>query len=129
MSSWLWAVILALQAHFGASYVVPIQPHLGVFNYLWPWAVGDHGLFGAHPNLVGIALRGSAGMVSALAALAVVGIRVPHDWWRTLATVGAVLELVLMIGFFGPTKLLPMTLDLTVLAALVIERLLVREAL
>jgi hypothetical protein len=68
-------------------------------------------------------------MVSALAALAVVGIWVPHDWWRTLATVGAVLELVLMIGFFGPTKLLPMALDLTVLAALVIERLPVRETL
>ena len=68
-------------------------------------------------------------VVSALAALAVVGIWVPHDWWRTLATVGAVLELVLMIGFFGPTKLLPIALDLTVLAALVIERLPVRETL
>jgi hypothetical protein len=67
-------VVLALQAHFGASYVAPTQLHLGVFNDIWPWAVGDRGLFGAQPNLLGIALGGSAAMVSALAALAVVGI-------------------------------------------------------
>ena len=32
MSKWLWAVVLALQAHFGASYVAPIEPRLGLFN-------------------------------------------------------------------------------------------------
>ena len=52
MSKWLWAVALALQAHCGASYVAPTQPHLGLFNYIWPWAAGDHGLFGTHPNLL-----------------------------------------------------------------------------
>lgn len=123
MSKWLWAVVLVLQAHFGASYMAPTQPHLGLFNYIWPWAVGDRGVFGAHPNLLGIALGGIAGIVSALAALAVAGIWVPHDWWRSLAIVGAVLEIVLMIGFFGPTKLLPIALNLAVLAATFIYRL------
>lgn len=123
MSKWLWAVVLALQAHFGASYLAPTQPHLGLFNYIWPWAAGDRGVFGAHPNLLGIALGGIAAIVSALAALAVVGIWVPHAWWRSLATVGSVLEIVLMIGFFGPTKLLPIALDLAVLAAVLVYRL------
>jgi hypothetical protein len=80
-------------------------------------------VFGVHPNLLGIALGGIAGIVSALAALAVVGIWVPHDWWRSLAIFGAVLEMVLMIGFFGPTKLLPIARDLAVLAAILMYRL------
>jgi hypothetical protein len=50
-----------------------------------------------------------------LAALAVVGIWVPLGWWRVLAGGGAILSLILMVGFFGPTKLLPMALDLVVL--------------
>ena len=123
MSKWGWALVLVIQAHFAASYVAPTQPHLGphlgLFNYVWPWAVGDRGMFGVHPNLLGIALAGSAGLASLLAALAVAGIRVPQKWWRSLAMVGAALELVLMIGYFGPTKLLPITLDIAVLAAIV----------
>jgi len=78
-------------------------------------------MFGAHPNLLGIALGGIADLASILAALAVVGIWVPYDWWRSLAILGAVLELVLMIGFFGPTKLLPIALDLAVLATVLLN--------
>ena len=123
MSKWIWIIALGLQAHFGASYVAPTQPHLGLFNYAWPWVAGDRGIFGVHPNLLGIVLAGSAGLTSILAALAVGGIWVPTDWWRTLATVGAGLEMILMIGFFGPTKLLPIALNLAVLAAIYLLRL------
>ncbi len=119
MSKWRWALVLVIQAHFAASYVAPTQPHLGLFNYVWPWAVGDRGILGVHPNLLGIALAGSAGLASLLAALAVAGIWVPQAAWRGLAVVGAALELVLMIGFFGPTKLLPIALDVAVLVAIV----------
>ena len=126
MSKWGWALVLAIQAHFAASYVAPTQPHLGphlgLFNYVWPWAVGDRGMLGVHPNLPGIALAGSAGMASLLAALAVAGIWVPQAWWPGLAMVGAALELVLMIGYFGPTKLLPIALDIAVLAAILTKR-------
>lgn len=83
------------------------QPHLGLFNYVWPWANGDHGLFGTHPNLLGIALGSVSGVLSVLAALAILDIWLPHDSWRVLATVGAALLLVLMIGYLSPTKLLP----------------------
>ncbi len=46
----------------------------------------------------------------------------PEEWWRGLAVVGAALELVLMLGFFGPTKLLPIALDVAVLAAILMKR-------
>ena len=52
-----------------------------------------------------------------LAALAVVGWWVPFGWWRVLAIVGAILSLVLMVSFFGATKLVPMAPDLVVLWA------------
>lgn len=126
MSKWIWVIALLLQAHFAASYVAPTEPHLGVFNYIWPWVAGDRGLFGVHPNLPGIALAGIATLVSLLAALAVLGIWVYHDWWRSLAMVGAGLEMVLMFGFLGPTKLLPIAFDLAVLAAIFMNWLPVR---
>ena len=50
-----------------------------------------------------------------LAALAVWRIWVPFGWWRVLAGGGAVLSLLLMAGFFGVRKVLPMALDLVVL--------------
>ena len=45
-----------------------------------------------------------------LAVLAVMG-WVPFGWWRVLAIGGATLSLLLMVGFFGATKLVPMALD------------------
>ena len=45
------------------------------------------------------------------------GIWIPFSWWRVLAAGGAILSLLLMAAFFGPTKLLPMALDLVVLWA------------
>jgi len=73
--------------------------------------------------LSGIILAGTAGTLFFLAALAVVGLWVPRGWWRILAGGGAILSLLLMAGFFGATKLLPMALDLFVLWAAVTNRL------
>ena len=39
-----------------------------------------------------------------LAALAVMGWWVPFGWWRVLAMGGAILSLLLMVGFFGATE-------------------------
>ena len=58
-----------------------------------------------------------------LAALAVMGWWVPFGWWRVLAIGGAILSLLLMVGFFGVTKLLPMVLDLVVLWAAITDRM------
>jgi hypothetical protein len=65
----------------------------------------------------GIFLAGTAAVVYFLAAIAVVGIWVPFGWWRVVAMGEAFLSLILMAGFFGATKLLPMALDLVVLWA------------
>ncbi len=118
MNKWLWAGILAFEAHFGTSYVAPTAKGLGLFNYVWPWAAGDSGIFGQSPTLVGIWLGGGAGLLFILALLALFGIWVPAHWWRDLAMAGAAVSLVLMVGFFGPTKLIPIALDLAVIAAL-----------
>ncbi|MFC4440051.1 MULTISPECIES: hypothetical protein [Natrialbaceae] len=51
------------------------------------------------------------------AALAVVEIWVPFGWWRILAGGGVILSLVLMAGFFGATKVIPMAINVVVLWA------------
>ncbi|ELZ04063.1 hypothetical protein C482_03486 [Natrialba chahannaoensis JCM 10990] len=43
------------------------------------------------------------------------------SWWRILAGSGAILSLVLMAGFFGATKLLPIALNAVVLWAAIVD--------
>jgi hypothetical protein len=127
MSKWLFAALLVLQAHFAASYLVPLDREAqgtfgGLLRWAWPWSIGDGGLLGRIPAsgdypVSGVFLGGIAAVAFFLAAMAVVGIWVPLGWWRMLATGGAILSLLLMAGFFGATKLLPMAFDLVVLWA------------
>src|ERR671912_2118918 len=115
---WLYAVLLVLQAHFAASYLVPLDSGAqrefgGLLRWAWPWAIGDGGLLGRIPAsgdypISGVFLGGTAAVAFFLAALAVVGIWVPFGWGGVLAMGGAILSLLLMAGFFWGTKLLPM---------------------
>src|SRR5579871_291285 len=125
MPKWLFAAVLVLGSHFGASYLVPLdakaqQTFGGLLRWVWPWADGDSGPLGVMTASSGFPVSGffvavtSAGFFF-VAALAVVGIWVPLQWWRWCATTGAALSLFLMIMFFGLTKLLPIALDLFVL--------------
>ena len=133
IQNWLFAALLLLQAHFAASYLVPLDREAqgefgGLLRWVWPWSGGDSGLLGQVTVASGVPFAGlllamTAAVLFFLAALAVVGIRVPFGWWRLLAGGGAVLSLLLMTGFFGATKALPMALDLVVLWAAVTERL------
>ena len=100
----------------------------GLLRWAWPWSIGDGGLLGRIPAsgeypISGVWLAGSAALMFILAALAVMGWWVPFGWWRVLAIGGAILSLLLMVGFFGATKLLPMALDLVVLWAALTDRL------
>lgn len=52
-----------------------------------------------------------------------VEIWVPFRRWRVLAGGGAILSLMLVAGFFGATKVLPMALDLVVLWAAATDEL------
>src|SRR5215207_2243318 len=127
MLKWLFAALLVLQAHFAASYLVPLDTEAqgefgGLLWWAWPWSDGDSGPLGQVTASSGFPLSGfflavTAAVLFFLAALAVVGIWVPISWWRMLAAGGAILSLLRMAAFFGPTKLLPMALDLVVLWA------------
>lgn len=83
MSKWLLAALLVLQAHFAASYIVPLDRESqgalgGLLRWAWPWAIGDGGLLGRITASGGFPVSGfflavtTAG-VFLLAALAVVG--------------------------------------------------------
>lgn len=117
MLKWLIAALLVLQAHFAASYLVPLDAQAqgtfgGLLRWAWPWSYGDGGPLGQITPAAGFPIAGfylavTAGAILILAALAVLGIWVPFAWWRPLAIGGSVLLVALMLLFFGPTKLLP----------------------
>jgi len=127
MSKWILVALLGLQAHFAASYLVPLdEPSQrefgGLLRWFWPWANGDGGPLGQVTTGAGFPIAGfflavTTGGVLILAALAAAGVWVPSTWWRALATVGAALLLCLMALFFGPTKLIPIAFALGTLYA------------
>ena len=122
MSKWMLVVLLGLEAHFAASYLVPLDAPSqrefgGLLRWFWPWADGDGGPLGRVTTAAGFPLPGfflamTAATTCVLAALALMGLWVPAGWWRALAAAGAVLLVCLMALFFGPTKLLPMVVAL-----------------
>lgn len=71
----------------------------------------------------GFVLAAVAAVLCILAGLAVVEVWVPFRWWRIMAGGGAILSLVLMVGFFGATKVLPMAFALVVLWVAVTDQL------
>ena len=127
IAKWSFSALLLLQAHFAASYLVPLDDEAqrefgGLLRWVWPWSDGDSGFLGqltlsSDLPLVGLFLALIAGTLFFCAALAVVELWVPFGWWRILAGGGAILSLVLMAGFFGATKVLPMALNAVVLWA------------
>ena len=126
MSRWVFVALLGIQAHFAASYLVPLDEQAqrtfgGLLKWAWPWSIGDGGPLGQMTSsgfpLPGFFLAATSAGALILAALAVARIWVPFGWWRPLAITGAVLSLLLMALFFGLTKLLPMATALVVLAA------------
>ena len=88
----------------------------GLLRWAWPWGMGDGGLLGRlSPGVMplgGFWIAMAAAVLCAMAALAVLGIWVPTGWWRGLAVAGALLLVLLMVGFFGPTKVLPILVAL-----------------
>lgn len=84
-----------------------------------PCPVGDGGPLGRMTAtdfpMAGFFIAVTAGGALILAALAVARVWVPFDWWRVLESLGALLSLVLMGLFFGPTKILPIATALVIL--------------
>ena len=118
LSKWMLVVLFGLEAHFAASYLVPLDERSGhefggLLRWFWPWSYGDAGLLGQITPTSGFPIGGFyVAMVAAgllvLAALAAVGWWVPSAWCPLLAAGGAVALLCLMALFADPTKLIPM---------------------
>ena len=58
-------------------------------------------------SFVGLVITFAAGLTMVMAVLSEFGIWVPTGWWRVLAVTSAALSIVLMLLFFGFTKVLP----------------------
>jgi hypothetical protein len=122
VSTWVLVLCLGLQAHFAASYLVPLDEQAraeigGLLRWFWPWAYGDGGplgriAVGGDLPISGLFLALTAATLLVLAALAGAGFWVPFAWCRGLAAAGAALLVCLMTLFFGPTKLLPLAFAL-----------------
>ena len=131
VANWLFAALLLLQTHFAASFLVPLdndaqQEFGGLLGWIWPWSDGDSGLLGeivfsSELPLLGIFIAITAATLFFGAALAVLNIVIPFNRWRILAGTAAMLSLVLMAGFFGATKVVPITLNIVVIWAAVTD--------
>jgi hypothetical protein len=121
---WLLVILLLVEMHFGASYLVPLRTEDqglfgGLLKWVWPWGVGNRGYLGEITDagfpMVGFYLAMGAVLAFLLAVLGALGWLVPQAWWRALTVVGVVLSLVLVSGFLGVTKALPVVLGVLLL--------------
>jgi hypothetical protein len=118
LSRWLLVILFGLEAHFAASYLVPLDEPSGrefggLLRWFWPWSYGDAGLLGQITPGTGFPIAGFfVAMVATglliLAALAAAGWWVPSAWCPLLAAGGSVALLCLMGLFVGPTKVIPL---------------------
>jgi hypothetical protein len=120
LSRWLLVALLGLEAHFAASYLVPLDERSanefgGLLRWVWPWAYGDVGLLGRITPSTGFPIVGlyvamvAAGLLM-MAALAAAGWWLPATWWPLFAASGTVALLCLLVLFAGPTKILPIAI-------------------
>ena len=125
VSKWILVLALGLEAHFAASYLVPLDAPSqrefgGLLRWFWPWAYGDAGALGQITPEAGFPVTGFflamvAGGALLIAALAAAGWWVPSTWWPLLAIIGAAFLLVLMVVFISPTKVGPILFALATL--------------
>jgi hypothetical protein len=125
LSKWMLVVLFGLEAHFAASYLVPLDERSGhefggLLRWFWPWSYGDGGPLGQITVSTGFPIAGfyvamtAAGLLI-LAALSAAGWWVPGAWCPLLAGGGAVALMCLMALFAGPTKVVPMLFALATL--------------
>lgn len=100
----------------------------GLLRWAWSWSIGDGGLLGRIPAsgeylISGVFLAGAAALMFILANAGSAGV-VGSVWLvEGSGYGGAILSLLLMMGFFGAAKRLSVALDLVILWAAIIDRL------
>jgi hypothetical protein len=128
MTTWMVALLLALQAHFAISYIVALDranlegwlPQL--ISWAFPWGQGDRGFLNptgsTEAMALGFFIAAGSTLLSLAGVLSVLGIWLPREWWRPLAAAAAAVSLILLLGFFEPHKIVPILFNAGVLAAL-----------
>jgi len=112
-------VLLLLGAHFSLAPFAPAQT--GQATFYWPFARDSKPIFNDIGGLATLLFAGVAGLCFLAAALALLGIAIPADWWPVLVVSGAIASSLLYILYFGPYALLPVAIDAALLWGLQIE--------
>ena len=108
----LRAIIAFVFAFHGMGHTMGIIPALGIINvqgssqgWLKNWSSHSWlltGLLGDTVSRILCTLLYGAALIGFLgAALALLGWGIPHDWWRTLSIVSAIISLVALILFWN----------------------------
>ena len=132
----LRAIIAFVFAFHGVGHAMGIIPALRIINtqdssqgWLKNWSSHSWlltGLLGdTIPRILCIVLYGAALIGFLGAALALLGWGIPHDWWRTLSIVSAIISLVALILFWNaliflfPHKVGALAVNVAVLVCLI----------
>jgi hypothetical protein len=133
----LRAIIAFVFAFHGVGHAMGIIPALGVVNidgsskgWLKNWSSHSWLLTNLLGNTVSrilcVILYGAALIGFLGATLALLGWGIPHDWWRTLAVVSAVISLVALLLFWNaliflfPHKVGALAVDIATLVCLLV---------
>jgi len=87
------------------------------FSGIGSWLFTGLSESASKPIATTLAVIATIGFVAA--GLALFGILVPFDWWRTLAIASAVVSLLLVVIFWNPYLIVGLLIDAAVLATLI----------
>ncbi len=121
MIRWGLAVFLAFHALIHSSYFLREAPDPAAYPFrLDRGALAALGLRGAAFPLA-VSLATLAILAYLFSALALVGWLVPLDWWRSLALLGSLASLALLLIGFHPWLLVGVAIDTALILAIVTD--------
>ena len=127
LGAWLLAVLVFAHGWVHLMFVFP-KPEQGgdyagvseyPFDFGRSWLVRRLGLDPKLVRLAGLAVMVTTFALSALAALATVGIIVPSDWWAGLMIATAVASTVVLLLFYSPALVLGFAINALMLVLVV----------
>ena len=124
---YLVIILLVLGAHFNLTAFAPTQPGKGWI--LWPFAADSKPALS--PSTKAFALPSAGGAVTALLAgvaglgylasiLALLGWLIPASWWPALPVTAATASILLYLLYLSRWSILPILIDLLVLAGVLL---------
>jgi len=112
-------VLLLLAAHFSLTPFAPAPA--GRATFYWPFATDSRPILAGSGILTPL-FAGLAGLCLVAAVAALFGVVAPAGWWRPLVGIGAVASLALNVLYLSPHAVLPILIDVALLAGLIVQR-------